>query len=73
MTTNYTGLYIQKLTSGEIVSVQVRDTAGIDLPLSPEDYRARGIQPEIERLPDLATYRDTESPDRQSHENKGAC
>ena len=56
MTTSYTGLYVQKLASGEIVSVQVRDAEGIDLPLSPEDYRARGILPEIDHLPELATH-----------------
>lgn len=53
---SYTGLYVQRLSTGQIHGVQVRDTAGTDVPLDPTEYRARGIQPPIEELPDLEEY-----------------
>ena len=53
----YVGLYVQRLSDGTIYNVQVRDAAGIELPLTPEQYRASGIRPELESLPDVEAYR----------------
>jgi hypothetical protein len=50
---SYTGIYVQRLSSGEIHSVQVKDTAGNSIPLDPAVYVQRGIQPPIDQLPDL--------------------
>jgi hypothetical protein len=51
MSSNYTGLYVQRLENGTIYSVQVVDTAGNTLPLNPSTYIERAIQPAIELLP----------------------
>lgn len=53
---SYTGLYVQRLSNGEIFSVQVADTGGNSLPLNPDDYVNRGIRPPIGELPDSGKY-----------------
>lgn len=53
---SYTGLYVQRLSTGQIHSVQVRDTGGNALPLDPHEYIRRGINPPIEQLPDQDAY-----------------
>lgn len=57
MKTNYTGLYLHKLSDGTITDVQVVDPFGNDLPLSIEEYRRRGVQPPAESLPDQKSYK----------------
>ena len=56
MASSYKGLYVQRLEGGSIYSVQVVDTGGNSIPLDPETYRQRDVQPPIERLPDLKDY-----------------
>ena len=51
-----TGLYVQRLNSGAIHSVQVVDSANNSRPMDPHTYTARGIQPPIEQLPDMEHY-----------------
>lgn len=51
--TSYTGLYVQRLSTGQIHGVQVVDTAGSDYSIDPQTYISRGVQPPIEELPDL--------------------
>ena len=53
---SYTGLYVQRLSTGQIHSVQVRDTAGMDMALDPSVYQQRGILSPIEELPDMEEY-----------------
>ncbi|MCX7067175.1 MAG: hypothetical protein NTW85_05730 [Methylococcales bacterium] len=53
---SYTGLYVQRLEDGTIYSVQVIDIGGIDIPLDPQIYRERNINPPIELLPDQKNY-----------------
>jgi pyruvate/oxaloacetate carboxyltransferase len=55
----YVGLYVQRLSDGSIYSVQVKDQAGISLPLEPQEYIRRGIKPEIDRLPNIEDYQKT--------------
>lgn len=56
MVSSYEGLYVIRSESGNIDSVQVRDHGGNSLPLTPDDYVARGIKPPIEQLPDFGQY-----------------
>lgn len=49
--TNYTGLYVQRLTDGTIYNVQVRDSNGHEFGLSPQEYEARNISPPVNQLP----------------------
>lgn len=53
---SYTGLYVQRLTTGHVHGVQVDDGAGIENSLNPDVYTARGIQPPIDQLPDIDIY-----------------
>lgn len=53
---SYTGLYVQRLGSGVIHSVQVVDTAGNSIPLDPETYIERQVRPPIDDLPELEDY-----------------
>lgn len=53
---SYTGLYVQRSDNGDIHSVQVVDTGGNSLPLDPQTYIDRGIQPSIDQLPDQTNY-----------------
>ena len=55
---SYEGLYVQRLTDGTVHSVQVKDSAGNQLPLDPQEYIRRGIGPPLETLPDMQNYRD---------------
>ena len=55
--TSYTGIYVQRTTTGAIFSVQVRDSAGIELSLNPAEYERRGVQPPMDQLPDVEDYR----------------
>lgn len=54
---SYTGLYVQRLSNGEIASVQVVDPFGNSLSLEPEIYTERQIKPPIEQLPDMENYK----------------
>jgi hypothetical protein len=54
---SYTGLYVQRLSNGEIDSVQVVDPLGSSLPLGPKTYIERQIKPPIEQLPDVDGYK----------------
>ena len=47
----YTGIYVQRHADGTIYSVQVVDQFGHQIPLPPDDYSNREIQPPIETLP----------------------
>lgn len=58
---SYTGLYVQRLSNGEIHSVQVVDPFGNSLPLEPAIYIQRQINPPIEQLPDVNNYKPTAS------------
>ena len=58
---NYKGLFIQKLSNGEIFSVQVQDTHGHDIAINTLDYIIRGIKPDIKLLPDERTYSKSDS------------
>ena len=53
---SYTGLYVQRLSTGVICGVQVLDTAGKENSIDPDVYLQYGIQPPIEQLPDLEEY-----------------
>lgn len=50
------GLYVQRLSTGVIDSVQVVDDADMERPVPPELYIDRGYEPPIESLPDLKDY-----------------
>lgn len=52
MTTSYRGICVLRLSSGEIIDVQVEDTTGMRLTLSPQQYQERGCKPQISLLPD---------------------
>ncbi|MFG6429776.1 hypothetical protein [Roseateles sp. LYH14W] len=53
---SYTGLYVQRTGSGKIHSVQVVDTAGMELPLDPEQYVGGDVKPPMEELLDIDLY-----------------
>lgn len=53
---SYTGLYVQRLSSSEIFSVQAADTGGKSLLLNPDDCVNRGIKPPIDEPPDFWKY-----------------
>lgn len=50
------GLYVQRLSTGVVHSVQVRDDAGMERPVDPNVYINRGYEPSIDSLPDLEDY-----------------
>lgn len=53
----YTGLYVEKLSNGIIVNVQVRDSvSNSTMAFDPHVYEARNTQPIINSLPDKKTY-----------------
>lgn len=56
MASSYKGLYVQRLTDGKVHSVQVVDTAGNSIPLDPEIYIERDVEPPIDQLPDIDQY-----------------
>ncbi|GAB6849151.1 hypothetical protein JCM10599A_29550 [Paraburkholderia kururiensis] len=47
------GLYVQRLESGAIHGVQVRDDVGTEWTVEPGVYINRGYEPPIDTLPDL--------------------
>jgi hypothetical protein len=49
---SYKGLSVSRLSDGTIVDVQVEESNGISLCLTPAVYKERGIQPPIQSLPD---------------------
>lgn len=51
------GLYVQRLDNGEIHGVQVKDSAGNDRSVTPDVYVARGYEPPLESLPNIADYK----------------
>jgi len=55
---SYKGLYTQSV-AGQIFSVQVVAPGGHSIPLSSDEYIARGVLPPIEELPDIAQYHAT--------------
>lgn len=56
MASSYKGLYVQRLSDGTIHSVQVVDTGGNSMPIAPEIYMQREVQPPLDQLPDLNDY-----------------
>lgn len=58
---SYTGLFVQRLSNGEIHSVQVADPSGNSLPLQPANYIQRQINPPIDQLPDVNDFKPTAS------------
>ncbi len=54
---SYTGLYVQHLENRKIDSIQVVDPFGNSLSLEPETYIERQINPPIDKLPDIESYR----------------
>lgn len=56
MVSSYKGLYVQRLNDGTIDSVQVVDPGGNSIPLDPQTYVNRQVEPPIEELPDLESY-----------------
>lgn len=58
---SFTGLYVQRLNSGEISGVYVLDATGTENALDPNVYTQSGIQPPIEQLPDLVEYNQTQA------------
>lgn len=50
------GLYVQRLDSGEIHTVQVDDGVGNQYPMEPGVYITRGYLPPIEALPNIDDY-----------------
>jgi len=60
MASSYKGLYVQRSSDGAILSVQVVDTGGNSLPLDPQSYIDREVEPPIEELPDLESYQKSE-------------
>lgn len=50
------GLYVQTHNGEVIHSVQVEDSTGMQWPLDPQEYAARGHQPLIDQLPTLEIY-----------------
>jgi hypothetical protein len=58
MASSYIGLYVQRLSTGVIHNVQIRDTfGGHETTMDPTDYVDRGIRPPIDDLPDVEDYR----------------
>jgi hypothetical protein len=47
----YTGIYVERLSDGSIYAVQVRDPHGNETSLDPKTYVQRGIQPLLNSLP----------------------
>lgn len=48
----YTGIYVQRLSDGSIYAIQVRDPHGNETSLDAATYVQRGIEPPIDSLPD---------------------
>lgn len=59
---DYRGLYVKRLATGEIFEVQVKDETGISLPLTLESYIQRKIDPPYKELPDENYYHAGDSP-----------
>ena len=49
--TEYTGKCVQRLSTGEIYSVQVVDSRGIGNELTPQEYIDRKVKPPLSQLP----------------------
>lgn len=60
MTTSYTGIYIQKTSDGLIHSAQVIAPGGHSLPLDPQVYIERNVQPPIDCLPTQEAFSELE-------------
>lgn len=56
MASSYKGLYVQRASDGVIHSVQVVDSGGNSIPLDPQIYIDREVEPPINELPDLEQY-----------------
>ena len=56
MASSYTGIFVQKDSSGNIHTVQVKDTTGTSLPLDIDVYISRGIKPPADKLPDVKEF-----------------
>jgi len=56
MASSYKGLYVQRLSDGNIHGVQVVDSGGNSISLDPQTYIDRQVKPPIEELPDLENY-----------------
>jgi hypothetical protein len=53
---SYVGECVVRVHSAEIVSVHVVDAGGNGMTLSPDEYKARGIKPPLETLPECAKF-----------------
>jgi hypothetical protein len=49
---DYTGIYIQRLSDGSIFAVTVKDPYGNITSINMNEYLERGIMPHIKDLPD---------------------
>lgn len=56
MDSSYTGLYVQRYSSGQIHGVQVADPYGNSISLDPDVYFGRKVKPPMKELPDAAEY-----------------
>lgn len=63
----YKGLYVQRLSNGTIIGVQVENCNGMSLPLNPGAYVERGISPPIEMLPNRKVSLNGARPNSGAH------
>lgn len=56
MSTEYEGLYVQRLLNGKIISVQIINNDGYTMPIAPDLYVLQAIEPPIDQLPDRYRY-----------------
>lgn len=56
MASSYRGLYVERNSNGQIHNVQVADPSGNSIPLNPDVYLERDVNPPMESLPDAEGY-----------------
>jgi hypothetical protein len=56
LASSYRGIYVQRLSGGQIFSVQVQTPDGMSIPLAPGDYEARRVEPLMGELRDVEAY-----------------
>ena len=52
----YRGVYVQRLSNGQIYTVHVVAPGLVLMTFSPADYEASGIHPPMDKLPDAEEY-----------------
>jgi len=57
MTSNYTGIFVQRDSKGAVYNIQVVDQFGHETGFTLDLYQDREISPPVETLPDEAEYR----------------